>query len=176
MYESFYDEDIMPEPKDVTQATDVKTDSTQATEVKGTESADVKQPVVDIDAIVATVIKSIEAKMTKVQEPKATETKVVEEDDFEKKLAAYEKKKFVANLKEEDKTLLNGLPAYDSLSVEQLNWIISKIKAGSSAEVTKKSFPTADNTAPTNNTASTVEDYVKRFKEKEAKMKKNGGK
>lgn len=137
---------------------------------------EVKPQGVDIDAIIAAVTKSLEEKQKKVSEPKATETKVVESEDdlFDKRFQAYEKKKFIASLDAESKKSLDGLPSYDTLSVEQLNWILNKVKTVAGVEPKAKTFPSIGNDAPTGTTIVDKDEYVKRFKEAEKKMR--GGK
>lgn len=159
----------MPEDKDkVVTPTDTVPQDPKADETK--------PPVIDIEAIIAAVTKSIEEKSKKASEPKATETKIVENDDelFDKRFQAYEKKKFIASLDAESKKSLDGLPSYDTLSVEQLSWILNKVKAVTGVEPKAKTFPSIGNDAPTGTTIVDKDEYVKRFKEAEKKMR--GGK
>ncbi len=137
---------------------------------------DVKAPVVDIEAIIAAVTKSIEEKSKKANEVKPTEQKPVESDDelFDKRFQAYEKKKFIASLDADSKKSLDGLPSYETLSVEQLQWILNKVKTVAGGEPKAKTFPPVDNGAPFGTTVVDKDEYIKRYKEAEKKLR--GGK
>lgn len=174
IYHEIMNEDIMPEPIIVNDKDKVVTPTDQTPQ--DPKADDVKAPAIDIEAIIAAVTKNIEEKQKKVSEPKVTEPKVVESDDelFDKRFQAYEKKKFIASLDAESKKSLDGLPAYDTLSVEQLSWILNKVKAVTGVEPKAKTFPSIGNDAPTGTTIIDKDEYVKRFKEAEKKMR--GGK
>ena len=124
-------------------------------------------------------IAKLEEKLTKLEEllmkkevkvdvPVATQTPVV--DDFETKMAAYEKRKFEASLSADDKAKIDKIPGSASMSIETLQYILSLQKT----DVPIKNFPSVTGGASTTVEPQSQDDYIKQYKEYEKSMKKGG--
>ena len=91
-------------------------------------------------------------------------------DDFEAKMAAYEKKKFEASLTADDKAKLAKVPGSASMSIETMQYILGLTKT----EVPLKQFPQVSGGASTTVEPQSQEDYIKQYKKYEESLKKGG--
>lgn len=113
-------------------------------------------------------------KNNKIQTPQPVEQKTVVDDDFEIKMAAYEKKKFDASLTAEDKAKLSKIPNSNNLSIEQMQYFLNLEKQTST--VPTKNFPQISGGASNTVEPISQDDYVKNYKEWEKSQKKGGKK
>lgn len=95
-------------------------------------------------------------------------------DDFEVKMAAYEKKKFEASLTADDKAKIAAIPGSGSMSIETLQYVLGLAKA--STVVPNKNFPAISGGASNTVTPQSEDDYLKSYKAYEESLKKGGKK
>ena len=96
------------------------------------------------------------------------------DDDFEIKMAAYEKKKFDASLTADDKAKLAKIPNSSNLSIEQMQYFLNLEKQTST--VPTKNFPQISGGASNTVEPVSQDDYLKNYKEWEKTQKKGGKK
>lgn len=113
-------------------------------------------------------------KNNKPQTTQPVENNVPVVDDFEIKMAAYEKKKFDASLTPEDKAKLSKIPNSNNLSIEQMQYFLNLEKQTST--VPTKNFPQISGGASNTVEPISQDDYVKQYKEWEKSQKKGGKK
>ena len=106
--------------------------------------------------------------------PQPIEQKTDVVDDFEIKMAAYEKKKFDASLTVEDKAKLSKIPNSNNLSIEQMQYFLNLEKQTSA--VPTKNFPQISGGASNTVEPVSQDDYLKNYKEWEKAQKKGGKK
>jgi hypothetical protein len=138
----------------------------------------------DMDAFMANLEKKIEEKFAKlmatpdqkIETPKGTDkvSDSKEPEDFDAKIAAYEKRKYLASLSPEDKAELAKIPGGEAMSVDQIQFFLSLAKGANASQVQKKSFPAIDNSVTGQGGANKdMDDYIKEYKKyEEAKLKR----
>lgn len=95
-------------------------------------------------------------------------------DDFDVKMAAYEKKKFEASLTADDKAKIAAIPGSSSMSIETLQYVLGLAKA--STVVPNKNFPAISGGASNTVEPQSQDDFIKSYKAYEESQKKGGKK
>ena len=89
-------------------------------------------------------------------------------DDFESKMAEYERKKFYSSLSNDDKTKISAIPNSKDMSIDTIQYILGLIKPQT------KSFPNVTGGASQTVEPQSQDDFIKSYKEYEKSLKKGG--